>query len=641
VRPGTGEAEQGGAAGSSGELGLSVALGVEEAGQIGVVETPAGSGGDARLAMVRDAEPGDGQHCQVVGPVADGDCLRQRDTGLGGESNQRRSLGLAGDDRGQHLAGDAAVDDLQPIGGYPLEAELGRDPVGKDREPAGDERRRGAVAPHRRDQSARSRGRADPSRGGVEHPSVGSRQQRDAGLERGHKVDLAVHRPPGDLGDARADPKDHGQFVEHLIRDDRRFEIGDEQPLAPITVRLDHDVDCSGGDDVARRFDDPRRAGRVDDEIAGFVGGEPDRPGRDRQRPGDGGGEAGKVGIASAGDQGEGDAHPRWSYALKRVGDKPPAANCEPGPRVVVIAGPTASGKSALALELAADMRGTVINADSMQCYRDLAILTARPGPAALARAPHRLYGFLDAAERGSAGSWRERVLAEIAAATSAGALPIVVGGTGLYIRALTHGLAPLPEISEAVRQEAAALRRLLGGAAFRRRLAELDPEAGRRLHPGDTQRLVRAYAVVRATGRPIAAWRAGPHPAAPCRFATIVLMPPRERLYAACDARFATMIGRGALAEAAAIAARGLDPGLPAMKAVGLPELIGHLRGELPLAEAVASAQRATRRYAKRQVTWFRHQLRADLIFAEQFSESLLQRSRQFIDEFLLTGRT
>jgi tRNA dimethylallyltransferase len=328
-----------------------------------------------------------------------------------------------------------------------------------------------------------------------------------------------------------------------------------------------------------------------------------------------------------------------WSYPLKRTGDKRPDANCEPAPPVLVITGPTASGKSALALDLAAGAGGTVINADSLQCYRDLEILTARPQPSALARAPHRLYGFLDAAERGSAGSWRERALAEIVVATKAGRLPIVVGGTGLYIRALTDGLAPFPEIPEEARQEAAALHRTLGGAAFREHLAGLDPDAARRLCAGDTQRLVRAYAVVRATGVPIGAWRARPHPAAPYRFATILLMPPRERLYAACDARFAAMIERGALTEAAALAGRGLDPGLPAMKAVGLPELIGHLRSEMPLTEAVAAAQRATRRYAKRQMTWFRYQSRPDLIIVEQLSQSLLRRSRQFIDEFLLTG--
>lgn len=305
----------------------------------------------------------------------------------------------------------------------------------------------------------------------------------------------------------------------------------------------------------------------------------------------------------------------------------------------MVIAGPTASGKSALALELAADLGATIINADALQCYRDLQILTARPDRVAMERAPHRLYGFLDAVERGSVASWRQRAVAEIAAAAQSGRLALLVGGTGLYIRALTHGLAAIPPIPEPVRADAQALYRQLGGPAFRRRLAEFDPAAAERLPAGDSQRLIRAYAVVHATGRPIGAWRLRPHAPLACRLATILLMPPRERLYHACDARFAAMVDAGALAEAAALMARGLDPDLPVLKALGLPELALHLRGETALPEAIAAAQRVTRHYAKRQMTWFRHQLAADLIVDEQFSESLLRRSRQFIREFLLTG--
>jgi tRNA dimethylallyltransferase len=321
------------------------------------------------------------------------------------------------------------------------------------------------------------------------------------------------------------------------------------------------------------------------------------------------------------------------SYDGDRLSHKPEGA-----PPVVVVAGPTASGKSALALALAEQTCGTVINADALQCYRDLEILTARPDDAAQSRVPHRLYGFLDATERGSAGRWLQLALGEIAALTSERRLPIVVGGTGLYLRALQHGLAPFPKISEAIQEEAAELHRALGGPVFRGRLAELDPASAQRLPPGDAQRLVRAFAVVLATGVPIGAWREATLPASPYRFATILLMPPRDRLYAACDARFVAMIERGALAEAEALAARGLNRDMPAMKAVGLPELLRHLRGETTLAEAVAAAKRSTRRYAKRQTTWFRHQFHPGLILDEQYSESLLRRSRQFIDEFLLT---
>ena len=217
----------------------------------------------------------------------------------------------------------------------------------------------------------------------------------------------------------------------------------------------------------------------------------------------------------------------------------PQAGHATGRPPVLVIAGPTASGKSALALELAEALDGIIINADSLQIYRDLRILTARPDVAAEARAPHRLYGFLDAAERGSAarlacaGARRNR------GGHSAGRLPILVGGTGLYLRALEKGLAPVPEIPEEIRQEAVALHRASGRVGFRERLAQLDPVGAERLFPGDRQRLVRAYEVVRATGMPLAAWQRRASSAAPYRFATILLAPPRDRLYAACDGRF------------------------------------------------------------------------------------------------------
>lgn len=306
---------------------------------------------------------------------------------------------------------------------------------------------------------------------------------------------------------------------------------------------------------------------------------------------------------------------------------------------MIVIAGPTASGKSTLALALAGALGGVIINADSLQCYRDLRILTARPDEATERRAPHRLYGFLDACVRGSAAQWRVLALDEIATATNAGRLPILVGGTGLYLRALEDGLAPIPEIPAEIRKGAIELHRELGGAAFHERLARLDPAGARRLFPGDKQRLIRAFEVVQATGVPIGHWQRARTSEPAYRFGMILLVPPRDRVYAACDARFVRMVEAGALDEAARIAARGLDPDLPAMKALGLAELLSHLRGEVPLDTAITAAQRATHRYAKRQMTWFRHQATPDLILEAQFSEIVLQSSRHFIDRFLLTG--
>ncbi len=309
---------------------------------------------------------------------------------------------------------------------------------------------------------------------------------------------------------------------------------------------------------------------------------------------------------------------------------------------VVIVAGPTASGKSGLALALAEALGGTIINADSMQVYRDLEVLTARPEPAALARAPHRLYGVVDAAEACSAGCWRAMAMAEIAATRAAGRQPLLVGGTGLYIRAVLDGLAPVPPVPARLRDEARTLHARLGGADFHAALAELDPETASHLAPGDTQRLIRAYEVLQATGQGLAAWRR--EQSAPAiRAAAIVLLPPREALYALCDARFLAMMARGAEAEAAALLARGLPPTLPVMKALGIRELGALLAGRMTREAAVAAAQQATRRYAKRQYTWFRHQL-ADsasvqkLVVAEQFSESLLPEIFSFIRQFQLT---
>jgi tRNA dimethylallyltransferase len=320
-----------------------------------------------------------------------------------------------------------------------------------------------------------------------------------------------------------------------------------------------------------------------------------------------------------------------------------PSAAQEP---IVIVAGPTASGKSALALAVGEALGGTIINADSMQVYRDLAVLTARPGAAELARAPHRLYGVIDAAEACSAGRWHDLALAEIAAAREAGRVPILAGGTGLYLRALLDGLAPVPPMPAALREEARSLHARLGGDAFRQALAARDPEAAQHLSPGDTQRLIRAYEVVAATGRPLAEWHRRQGPGASPPAAAVVLLPPRATLYAACDARFLAMMERGALAEAKALLARGLDPALPAMKAVGVPELASLLAGRSSREAAIAAAQQATRRYAKRQYTWFRHQMPETgslrkLAVIEQFSESLAMKILPFIRQSLLTIRT
>ena len=316
-----------------------------------------------------------------------------------------------------------------------------------------------------------------------------------------------------------------------------------------------------------------------------------------------------------------------------------------PKRQIAIVAGPTASGKSALALALAEEFVGTIINADSLQVYRDLAVLTARPSAAETARAPHRLYGAIDAAENCSVGRWRALAEEEIDAALARGRLPILVGGTGLYLEALLNGLATLPPIPEAARDEARALHAALGGAAFRERLAVLDPVGAAKLAVGDTQRLTRAYEVVRATGKPLSAWQALQEPNEGLRAAAVVLLPERDALYRACDARVERMIVDGAEDEVRALLDRGLAENLSAMKAVGVRELGAALRGEMTREAAVAAMQQTTRQYAKRQYTWFRQRLLVGQILRrstinEQFSARLLPEIFTFIRQSWLTSR-
>lgn len=280
--------------------------------------------------------------------------------------------------------------------------------------------------------------------------------------------------------------------------------------------------------------------------------------------------------------------------------------------KAVLIAGPTASGKSALALELARAIGGAVINADSMQVYRDLRVLTARPSPAEEAMAPHRLYGHVDAAVNYSAGMWVADAARALDEARRAGQVPIFTGGSGLYFKALTRGLSAVPPIPAEIREAIRARLERDGPEVLHRELARLDEAGAARLKPRDRVRIARALEVVEATGRPLADWhRDGLPPLLPpLGTVALFLAPEREALYARIDARFVAMLEQGALDEVAALAARRLDPLLPAMKAHGVPALIRHLQGEIGIDEAIRIGQLDTRHYAKRQFTWFRHQL-------------------------------
>ncbi|MBN9507927.1 MAG: tRNA (adenosine(37)-N6)-dimethylallyltransferase MiaA [Alphaproteobacteria bacterium] len=277
-------------------------------------------------------------------------------------------------------------------------------------------------------------------------------------------------------------------------------------------------------------------------------------------------------------------------------------------PRALIVAGPTASGKSALALGLAQRLGGCVINADAMQLYRELRVLTARPSPEEEAMVPHFLYGVRAAAAPASAAWWREAALGAMAAARAEGCVPILCGGSFLYLAGLVEGLAAIPEPGPTARAEARRLLAEIGPAALHAGLAKVDPATAARLRPTDSQRVARAWEVWRGTGRGLAAWQAERGAPAPWRFAAVLLDPPRAALREAIAARFAAMLRAGALEEVRGLLALGLDPALPALRAHGVPELSAHLRGTLTLAEAERRAVLVTGQYTKRQATWLRH---------------------------------
>jgi tRNA dimethylallyltransferase len=287
--------------------------------------------------------------------------------------------------------------------------------------------------------------------------------------------------------------------------------------------------------------------------------------------------------------------------------DTPETSAGESRPRVALIAGPTASGKSALAVRLAQVANGTVINADASQVYADLQILSARPSDEDMAQVPHRLFGHIDGAQACTAARWAGEARAEIDSAHKEGRLPILVGGTGLYLRTLLDGIAPVPEIDPAIRASVRALPVTEAHAALSRE----DPAAAARLAPADTTRVARALEVVRSTGKPLSHWQQQKSGGIADRIdlSPIILLPPRDWLIARCDLRFEQMVEGGAVEEVRALLARDLSPDLPAMRAIGVPEIASWLRGEIDRDAMLERGRIATRQYAKRQYTWFSRQ--------------------------------
>ena len=286
---------------------------------------------------------------------------------------------------------------------------------------------------------------------------------------------------------------------------------------------------------------------------------------------------------------------------------EPETGSGESRPRVALIAGPTASGKSALAIRLARMADGVVINADASQVYADLSILSARPSAEEMGDVPHRLFGHIDGAQACTAARWAAEARTEIDAAHAAGKLPVLVGGTGLYIRTLLDGIAPVPQIDPAIRVAVRALPVAQAHEALRQE----DPQAAARLAPADTTRVARALEVIRSTGRTLKAWQAHKSGGIGDRIALapLILLPPRQWLIDRCDRRFVQMLDQGAVAEVEALLARNLDPALPVMRAIGVPDIAAWLNGDMDRNTMIERGQCATRQYAKRQYTWFAHQ--------------------------------
>ena len=307
---------------------------------------------------------------------------------------------------------------------------------------------------------------------------------------------------------------------------------------------------------------------------------------------------------------------------------------------IIILIGPTASGKSSLALSLAKAFDGDIINADSMQVYKDLRVLSARPSEADELLALHKLYGVLDASESCSAARWRDMAVEAISDSLAQGRLPIICGGTGLYIKALTDGLNQVPEIPDQIRDEVRELQ-ARDVEALHLALKDVDPEMAEILNPTDSQRMARALEVFRATGKSLTWWQAQAPiktPPADWNFTTIALLPPREILYDRCNRRFDLMLKEGALEEIAELEKRKLPNSLPCMRALGVPELIAYSRGEMSLAEAAERSCMLTRRYAKRQVTWINNQIISKKIINEQYSEKLNPEIFAFIRKTVLT---
>jgi tRNA dimethylallyltransferase len=541
------------------------------------------------------------QHRKIVGAVANGQRVVKRESHRGGNLLERVELGVLAEDRLNDFAGQLAAVDHEHIGAVLVGAKTLPNRARELAEAAGDDGDIAAVRPHRLNERARAGIQYDAVFQHILDHGLGQAlKQRHALAQRRRKRHFPAHRPLGNRGDALADPGDIRKLIDAFLADQRRIHICDQKALPAMGKRLDDDVDRLLGERALER-------GALSLEIAGenkidrnaLVEPAPalnpieglcnsvDCCFAERRLRG--------IGYERGDEDGRHDASRRAGKHLRRA---------------LLIAGPTASGKSAAALALAQAFGATIINADSMQVYRDLRILTARPSPDEEGLAPHRLFGAIDGAVNFSVGRW---ALAAAEVLAGMGKRPVIfVGGTGLYFRALTEGLSDIPPVPEAVRAEVRTKAEGRPSQELHDELAARDPGTAARLNSSDRQRILRALEVVAATGRPLVSFlgaRVAPT-LAPGEWAGLYLAPDREELGRRIDARFDAMIARGVLDEVATLMQRKLDPALPVMRAHGVPHLIAHLEGRMTIDEAKSRSKLDTRHYAKRQFTWARHQL-------------------------------
>ena len=579
-----------------------------------------GGGGHRRLGAISDAEARFLQHGEIVGAVADGHGFMWREAAGGGQLLQHRELGRLAEDRLGDAAGEFAVLDQQNVGVVFLKADGLADARGEEGEAAGNQCGVSAMFPHGLHQ--------DPSAGGqgdallnrlVHHAGVQAGEQGDALAQGRLEGDFAAHGAFGDRRHLFLQSDEIGQFVDALLADHGRIHVGEQQLLAPILRRLDENIDRRGAEAKPQHRGGGAAIGRVGESavvaiamrgagcernVSGFAGRENDGRCRAGQALRGGGDDIGRQGLRArradqGGDMGHKDLNARN------------LSNCREA-QAILLAGPTASGKSARAIELARERDGVVINADAMAVYRDLAILSARPTPDEMGDIPHLLFGHVGAERNYSVGLWLADAKAALRGAERLKKLPIFVGGTGMYFKALLHGLSNIPAAPPEVRARVRAQAQGVAPEELHERLRARDPETAARLRPSDPQRILRALEILEATGAPLASFHGAREgallDAAQCE--CLFLAPEREKLYVRIDTRFDRMMEQGALEEVRRLAARGLDPALPALRAVGVPGLSAFLRGEMSLGEAVEKAKRDSRQYSKRQFTFARTQL-------------------------------